>query len=139
MGKKAQISRMLEEEDKRQSGVDEKAYNPRVISIGPFHRNRPAFIAMEAQKVRFYKRLITQMSYKDPDERIKTALTKLEARGGVTQRSSTISEWKCNALAAPYFTCYAIFLNSIIDVPEDIEILQDAGIIVKSEALTKKW
>ncbi|XP_030456470.2 UPF0481 protein At3g47200-like [Syzygium oleosum] len=60
--------------------VDEKAYNPRVISIGPFHRNRPTLIAMEAQKVRFYKRLITQMGYKDPDERIKTALRKLEAR-----------------------------------------------------------
>lgn len=42
---------------------------------------------------------------------------------------------QCNAFAAPYFTCYAIFLNSIIDVPEDIEILQDAGIIVQSEAM----
>ncbi|KAF8031375.1 hypothetical protein BT93_D0540 [Corymbia citriodora subsp. variegata] len=45
---------------------------------------------------------------------------------------------QCNALAAPYFTCYAIFLNSIIDVPEDIEILQDAGIIVQSEAMDEQ-
>ncbi|XP_030456471.2 UPF0481 protein At3g47200-like [Syzygium oleosum] len=45
---------------------------------------------------------------------------------------------QCNAFAAPYFTCYAIFLNSIIDVPEDIEILQDAGIIVQSEAVDEE-
>ncbi|KAL3744260.1 hypothetical protein ACJRO7_013507 [Eucalyptus globulus] len=45
---------------------------------------------------------------------------------------------QCNAFAAPYFTCYAIFLNSIIDVPEDIEILQEAGIIVQSEAVDEE-
>ncbi|KAL3744258.1 hypothetical protein ACJRO7_013505 [Eucalyptus globulus] len=41
---------------------------------------------------------------------------------------------QCNAFAAPYFTCYAIFLNSIITMPEDIEILQDTGIIKQSKA-----
>ncbi|KAF8031376.1 hypothetical protein BT93_D0541 [Corymbia citriodora subsp. variegata] len=45
---------------------------------------------------------------------------------------------QCNVFAAPYFTCYAIFLNSIIDVPEDIEILQEAGIIVQSEAVDEE-
>ncbi|KAF8031371.1 hypothetical protein BT93_D0536 [Corymbia citriodora subsp. variegata] len=41
---------------------------------------------------------------------------------------------QCNAFAAPYITCYAIFLNSIITVPEDIEILQDTGIIIQSKS-----
>ncbi|KAI6682387.1 hypothetical protein NL676_036268 [Syzygium grande] len=58
--------------------VDEKAYNPRVVSIGPFHRNRPALRAMEAQKVRFYERLMTRMAYEDRDVGIKTAMMKLE-------------------------------------------------------------
>ncbi|KAF8031374.1 hypothetical protein BT93_D0539 [Corymbia citriodora subsp. variegata] len=39
---------------------------------------------------------------------------------------------QCNALAAPYFTCYAIFLSSSIETLEDMEILQDAGIIIQS-------
>ncbi|XP_030456469.2 UPF0481 protein At3g47200-like [Syzygium oleosum] len=58
--------------------VDEKAYNPRVVSIGPFHWNRPALRAMEAQKVRFYERLMTRMAYEDRDVGIKTAMMKLE-------------------------------------------------------------
>ncbi|KAI6682388.1 hypothetical protein NL676_036269 [Syzygium grande] len=45
---------------------------------------------------------------------------------------------QCNAFAAPYFTCYAIFLNSIINAPEDIEILQDAGIIIQSKAVDEE-
>lgn len=39
---------------------------------------------------------------------------------------------QCDAYISPYFTCYAIFLNSIIDSTEDLEILQDAGIIMQS-------
>ncbi|KAF8031372.1 hypothetical protein BT93_D0537 [Corymbia citriodora subsp. variegata] len=58
--------------------IDEKAYNPRVVSIGPFHWNRPALSAMEAQKARFYERLMTRMAYEDRDVGIKTAMRKLE-------------------------------------------------------------
>ncbi|XP_030546675.1 UPF0481 protein At3g47200-like [Rhodamnia argentea] len=58
--------------------VDEKAYNPRVVSIGPFHRDRPGLRAMEAQKVRFYERLMTRMAYEDRDVGIKKAMRKLE-------------------------------------------------------------
>ncbi|KAI6682389.1 hypothetical protein NL676_036270 [Syzygium grande] len=57
--------------------VDEKAYNPRVVSIGPFHRNRPSLRAMEAQKARFYERLMMRMAYKDRGVGIKMAMRKL--------------------------------------------------------------
>ncbi|XP_010047174.2 UPF0481 protein At3g47200 [Eucalyptus grandis] len=73
--------------------VDEKAYNPRVISIGPFHRNQHALRAMEAQKERFYERLLAQMGYEDSDERIKTAMRKLEpdARNCYSEEFNDIS------------------------------------------------
>ncbi|XP_010047171.2 UPF0481 protein At3g47200 [Eucalyptus grandis] len=58
--------------------IDAKAYNPRVVSIGPFHRNQPALRAMEAQKMRFYDRLMERMAYEDRDVGIKTAMRKLE-------------------------------------------------------------
>lgn len=58
--------------------VDEKAYNPRVVSIGPFHWKRRGLEAMEAQKARFYDRLMTRMAYEDRDVGIRTAMMKLE-------------------------------------------------------------
>ncbi|KAK7813428.1 upf0481 protein [Quercus suber] len=38
--------------------VDERAYNPKVVSIGPFHHDEPGLRFMEAQKLRFYNRLL---------------------------------------------------------------------------------
>ncbi|KAK7854021.1 upf0481 protein [Quercus suber] len=38
--------------------VDERAYNPKVVSIGPFHHDELGLRFMEAQKLRFYNRLL---------------------------------------------------------------------------------
>uniref|UniRef100_A0A2N9FWV2 Uncharacterized protein n=1 Tax=Fagus sylvatica TaxID=28930 RepID=A0A2N9FWV2_FAGSY len=42
--------------------VDEGAYNPKIVSIGPFHRDEPGLRAMEAQKLRFLNRLRKRIS-----------------------------------------------------------------------------
>lgn len=58
--------------------VDEKAYQPRVVSIGPFHRNDPRLSPMDAQKSRFYNRLMREMGHQDRDVGIVTDMKKLE-------------------------------------------------------------
>lgn len=60
--------------------VDKKAYNPRVVSIGPFHRNRPELRAMEPQKLRLYKRLMKQIGDEKQEVGLQTAIKKLEGR-----------------------------------------------------------
>ena len=38
--------------------VDKKAYDPKIVSIGPIHHNNPSLAAMETQKLRFLNRLL---------------------------------------------------------------------------------
>nr|XP_024922282.2 UPF0481 protein At3g47200-like isoform X1 [Ziziphus jujuba var. spinosa] len=60
--------------------VDEKAYNPKIVSIGPLHHHsiNPALQAMEAQKMRFLKRLLEQNNLSKSD--VEKAMGELEAR-----------------------------------------------------------
>ncbi|KAI6682386.1 hypothetical protein NL676_036267 [Syzygium grande] len=60
--------------------IDQKAYNPRVISIGPFHQNQPELRSMEAQKLRLYERLMKQIGDGDPNVGLETAIKHLEGR-----------------------------------------------------------
>ncbi|KAI4376725.1 hypothetical protein MLD38_014453 [Melastoma candidum] len=60
--------------------VDEKAYDPRVVSIGPFHRDDPKLRAMEPQKVRFYERLTERMGKLGLDVGLEAAVKRMESR-----------------------------------------------------------
>lgn len=42
---------------------NEKAYAPRLVSIGPFHYKKPGLEFMEAQKLRFLDRLVARSSH----------------------------------------------------------------------------
>ena len=68
--------------------VDDKAYTPKIVSIGPFHRNSLALKPMEAQKSRFLNRLIERIQHKKPLIDLQNAMWNLEReQETVTQRS----------------------------------------------------
>lgn len=58
--------------------VHEKAYSPKIVSIGPIHRNNPSLVAFEAHKTRFLDRLLKKMSKSRPNLDLKDAMTRLE-------------------------------------------------------------
>ncbi|XP_022722253.1 UPF0481 protein At3g47200-like [Durio zibethinus] len=45
--------------------VNEKAYEPQVISIGPYHRRKDHLEAMEKQKIRFLQKLLEEIEEND--------------------------------------------------------------------------
>ncbi|XP_048327135.2 UPF0481 protein At3g47200 [Ziziphus jujuba] len=47
--------------------VDEKAYDPKIVSIGPLHCNKPCLKAMEAQKLRFVNRILEHVALSKAD------------------------------------------------------------------------
>ncbi|KAA8522915.1 hypothetical protein F0562_009338 [Nyssa sinensis] len=61
--------------------IDERAYNPRTVSIGPFHYREPVLQAMEAQKQRFLGRMLEQISGQNMNqESLVDAMKELEGK-----------------------------------------------------------
>ena len=61
--------------------VDEEAYNPKIVSIGPFHHNEPGLrSAMEAQKRRILNRLLDQIRQLNREVCLENAMRELEGK-----------------------------------------------------------
>lgn len=60
--------------------VDDKAYTPKIVSIGPFHHNSLALKPMEAQKLRFLNRLLERIQHKKPLIDLQNATRNLEEK-----------------------------------------------------------
>ncbi|KAF3441140.1 hypothetical protein FNV43_RR15051 [Rhamnella rubrinervis] len=58
--------------------VDEKAYDPKIVSIGPIHHNKPSLAAMETQKLRFLNRLLQHVILRKVD--LEDAMKELEGK-----------------------------------------------------------
>ncbi|GMN67020.1 hypothetical protein TIFTF001_036088 [Ficus carica] len=59
--------------------VDELAYTPKILSIGPIHHDAPSLKAMEAHKSRFLTRLQNEITSQNILAEIKDAMTNLES------------------------------------------------------------
>ncbi|KAA8522908.1 hypothetical protein F0562_009331 [Nyssa sinensis] len=61
--------------------IDERAYTPRIVSIGPFHCKQPGLEAMEAQKQRFLRRMLERISHQNKTQRnLEDVMEELEVR-----------------------------------------------------------
>ncbi|KAA8522914.1 hypothetical protein F0562_009337 [Nyssa sinensis] len=61
--------------------IDERAYTPRIVSIGPFHYKQPGLEAMEAQKQRFLRRMLERISHQNKTQRnLEDVMEELEVR-----------------------------------------------------------
>ncbi|KAE8126138.1 hypothetical protein FH972_020882 [Carpinus fangiana] len=60
--------------------VDNRAYSPRIVSIGPFHHKEEALRAFEDQKERFLRRLQNQMRRRGCEVDLKKAMKEMEEK-----------------------------------------------------------
>lgn len=60
--------------------VDDMAYTPKIVSIGPFHHNSPVLKPMEAQKLRFLNRLLERIRHKKSRLDLENAMRNLKER-----------------------------------------------------------
>lgn len=58
--------------------ADRYIHAPKLVSIGPFHRNNPSLQAMESFKLRFLARFLNRFKHKDDPDTEKSLFDKLE-------------------------------------------------------------